>query len=285
MKWNKSFMIIGIMGLLILCIGTVSGAKTKKSTLYIQKNQKIKLDIKNVQKYKVTIKDPRMVSMSKKGVVKGKKTGKTTLVLKKGKQKLQYKVHVVKEISLSESELALRQGMQEQLKFSAGNKNGSWKSTDKSVATVSKNGKVVAKGKGNCRIIVTYLGKKYICKVTVTESPSGGGWVSRHIYATVTAMRTSKNNEGVTITTFQVTATNEEAKGCSFSFTVKGEPLRVYEWNEQTKTYREDRSAEIHVGDSIVIDAAVPVYEKNWGLDQSAFPLIWGVSGLGKITQ
>lgn len=41
-----------------------------------------------------------------------------------------------------------------------------WKTSDKSVATV-KNGVVTAKGKGTCKITVTYNGHKYTCKVTV----------------------------------------------------------------------------------------------------------------------
>lgn len=283
MKWNKVFLFIAIMGCTVLSMGTVSGAKTKKSTLYIKKNQKIKLGIKKVQKYKTVVKDSRIISMSKKGVVKGKKVGKTTLVLKRGNQKLQYKVHVVKELSLGEKELTLRQGMQEQLEFSIGNKWGTWKSTDKSVATVSKSGKVTAREKGSCKIIMTYLGKRYVCKVTVTESLSGGGWISRHIYATVNAMETSKNKEGVAVTTFHVTATNEETKGCNFSFNVLGEPVRAYEWDQAAKTYCEDKPVEIHVGDSVVIYAAVLIHKRNWGLDRSAFPLVWGISGFGKI--
>jgi predicted extracellular nuclease len=45
-----------------------------------------------------------------------------------------------------------------------------WSSTKKSIATVSKTGKVKAKKEGNTTIVATYKDKKYKCKVTVNAA-------------------------------------------------------------------------------------------------------------------
>ena len=54
----------------------------------------------------------------------------------------------------------------------ATNNNVTWKSSNKNVATVDKNGKVVAKHRGTCRITVSATdgsGVKAVCKVTVKQ--------------------------------------------------------------------------------------------------------------------
>ncbi len=50
-----------------------------------------------------------------------------------------------------------------------------WKSANKKIATVSKNGKVTAKKKGNVKITATYKGKKYTFNVTVKKAASSKG--------------------------------------------------------------------------------------------------------------
>lgn len=68
---------------------------------------------------------------------------------------------------LSKSKLSLYVGKSYTLKLQKASGKIKWKSSKKSVATVSSKGKVTAKKAGKASITATNKGKKYICKVTV----------------------------------------------------------------------------------------------------------------------
>lgn len=84
----------------------------------------------------------------------------------------------VKFIKLSKNNVILNKGKSFTLKVTsitpsnATNKKVTWNSSNKKIATVDKNGKVVARGKGTCRITVSATdgsGVKAVCKVTVKQ--------------------------------------------------------------------------------------------------------------------
>ena len=89
----------------------------------------------------------------------------------------QPKVVKVTSIKLSKNKVTLINGKNCTLKATinpknATNKKVTWSSSDKKVATVDKNGKVVAKRRGTCRITVSATdgsGVKAFCKVTVKQ--------------------------------------------------------------------------------------------------------------------
>lgn len=56
-----------------------------------------------------------------------------------------------------------------QLKVTGTSKKATWTTSNKTVATVSKSGKVTAKKSGSVKITAKVSGKKYTCKVTVTD--------------------------------------------------------------------------------------------------------------------
>lgn len=56
-----------------------------------------------------------------------------------------------------------------QLKVTGTSKKATWTTSNKTVATVSKSGKVTAKKSGSVKITAKVTGKKYTCKVTVTD--------------------------------------------------------------------------------------------------------------------
>lgn len=71
-------------------------------------------------------------------------------------------------VKLSQTKLSLQVGQTKQLKLTGTKKAITWSSSKKSVATVSKSGKVTAKAAGTATITAKSNGKKYTCKVIVT---------------------------------------------------------------------------------------------------------------------
>ena len=72
-------------------------------------------------------------------------------------------------VKLSQTKVSLKVGQTKQLKLTGAKKTITWSSSKKSVATVSKSGKVTAKAAGTATITAKSSGKKYTCKVTVTD--------------------------------------------------------------------------------------------------------------------
>ncbi len=81
-------------------------------------------------------------------------------------------------VSISKSAITIGKGetyslISEVLPLDATSKNLLWLTSDPSVASVDRNGKVTAKGVGNATIsAITHNGKKAMCYVTVNEAPS-----------------------------------------------------------------------------------------------------------------
>lgn len=70
-------------------------------------------------------------------------------------------------VRISEKSLVLQNKTASTLKMLYTKRKVVWKSDDTEIATVSKNGRVVAKGVGNCKITARCGGKNYICKLKV----------------------------------------------------------------------------------------------------------------------
>ena len=71
---------------------------------------------------------------------------------------------------LNKTEVTIEIGERKKIKVKGTTKTVKWKSSDKSIATVTKRGNVDAKAKGECIITATVGKKKLKCKVTVTDS-------------------------------------------------------------------------------------------------------------------
>lgn len=74
------------------------------------------------------------------------------------------------KVRLNKTKVTLTPGSKLQLKLSGANGKVIWKSSKKSVATVSSKGKVTAKKKGTAAITAKVENKKLTCKVTVKET-------------------------------------------------------------------------------------------------------------------
>ena len=170
----------------------VTSIKLSKQSSTLKKGQTLKLKAtiapSTAASQKVTWKssNKRVATVTSSGKVtaKGKGTATITCTAKDGSGKMaSCKITVklsVTGIRLNKSKATLRKGAALQLKAKvtpakANNKKVSWKSSNKRVATVSKSGKVTAKGKGTATITCKAKdgsGKKAICKIKVTVPSS-----------------------------------------------------------------------------------------------------------------
>ena len=119
-----------------------------------------------------------VATVTKKGVIKGKKVGTAKITIKTSKGK-KYTVTVTvakapSKVTLNKKTATLEVGDTLQLKATLPSKTASnkitWTSSNKNVATVSNKGKVTAEGEGTATITVkTFNGRKATCKVTIEE--------------------------------------------------------------------------------------------------------------------
>ncbi|WP_455058455.1 Ig-like domain-containing protein [Jutongia sp.] len=132
---------------------------------------------------KYEIANRKVATVSKKGVVKGKKVGITTIrVTSKKNKKLKKLVKVIvadkvpTKVKMSSSSLKMKVAQTKTLKATVTPakvlnvyKKGSWVSTDTETVSVSSKGVLTAHQEGTVSIIFTTLnGKRAVCQVTVT---------------------------------------------------------------------------------------------------------------------
>lgn len=182
-------------------VKTIQFTKPAINTLSLRKGEKFKLNWKvtpkNLKK-KVTINSSKksVVSVSQKGVLKAKKTGKASITIRsktkpKKAVKLTVTVHKklkkVKKVSLNHKSAILAPGSRLELKAAVSPKKATvkkvtYRSSDKSVAAVSQKGIVTAKKEGKVKITAYAKdgrGAKAVCNLSVengsvTVEPTNG---------------------------------------------------------------------------------------------------------------
>ena len=153
----------------------------KKKTVSVKSTTRLRVKDgkKTVKPTKVKFKssNKKVATISRKGVIKAKKVGKTTISIRYKNKTAKIKLFVikpVKSVSLSKHTLTLNKGETKKLKASvlpsnATNKGVTWSSSNKNIATVSKDGTVTGKNAGTTTITATSnQGKKEDeCDVTI----------------------------------------------------------------------------------------------------------------------
>ncbi|MBR3770952.1 MAG: Ig domain-containing protein [Clostridium sp.] len=166
------------------CKVSVEQPKLNRTSLTLLKGYKGKLQVtKSYSKVTYSSSSQNVASVDSKGNVTAKNQGTATITAKVGSTKLICKVKVeVPKISVTK--VSLNAGKTKQLKVTGTTQKVTWKSSNRSVATVTSNGKVTAKKGGNATITAIVAGKKVLtCTITIkvkVNKPSnqvGGGTV------------------------------------------------------------------------------------------------------------
>lgn len=164
-----SFVIIfGIMTL-PMTVDAKTTAKSKKNITMIvgqKKNLKTK-KISKKAKYRVTNK--KVLKVSKKGVAYAKKLGKTRVVIKNGKEKINYNIKVVDRFKLKSTNCTVLLNTSKKLGYSGGYGKIKWKSSKPNIVTVSNNGTLKGLSQGTAIVSATRNKKTQKCRITVTN--------------------------------------------------------------------------------------------------------------------
>ncbi len=124
-----------------------------------------------------TTSDSSIVSVNTAGQIQAKKKGAAIITAKTQNGKTARVKIIVSDVRLKVSSIKMQKGTSTKLlgiktKYPSSDRVASWKSSNKKVAAVNKNGKVTAKKKGTAKITVTMKsGAKASYRLTVTEKP------------------------------------------------------------------------------------------------------------------
>ncbi len=160
--------------------------KTTKVSVYAGKTKTLKLvgaDIKAVSSS-----DKSIVTIAKSGKLTAKKAGSATVTVKDSNgTKHKCKV-TVKKVYINKTKVILYVGNSTTVKL-VGTDIKAVSSSDKSVATVAKSGKITAKKAGSTTVALRGTnGKRYVCKVTVIKE------LSQSSNSQTTSQTTSQNS-------------------------------------------------------------------------------------------
>lgn len=114
----------------------------------------------------------KAATVTSKGVVTAKGTGKTTITAKSGKDKLVCKV-TVKNIRLNRTAAIITAGDKITLKVKGTKAKVVWSSSNKKIATVSSKGVVKSLKSGRVTITAKVSGITLKCKITIAPEPLG----------------------------------------------------------------------------------------------------------------
>lgn len=182
---------IGEAGLAIAEAKTPQKITMNKQTVLVKVNRKVRVRVTGVQpagaskKVIYMVSNRKIATVSRHGVIKGKRAGITTVMAvsrKNRRTSAMIKVIVAKcvpkRVKISKKSLSLTAGSSKKLKVvvvpkktKTSNKKGVWSTASQEIAQVSSKGIVTAVGVGKTTITFKTLnGKKAECKVTVTEN-------------------------------------------------------------------------------------------------------------------
>ncbi len=161
-----SLLLILAVGIFTIANSSNAEAKTKRLKVDLFLGQSRQLANNGVKSF--TSNDPSVVTVTKKGRIHGLKAGQTKLIAKTKTEKRIYRI-TVKKKGLVYPTFSMMKGEHLDMQFSKNTKKKvRWSSSKPRVASVSKDGVVHGKKKGNTIIKARFKGEIYLCKLVVT---------------------------------------------------------------------------------------------------------------------
>lgn len=151
---------------------SAASVKLNKTKIVLVVGQTYKLKVSGTKKTpKWSSSNKKIVSVTKKGVVKGLKKGTATITAKIGKKKYKCKV-TVEAPKLSSTKKTVTAGTSFALKLNGTKRTVKWYTSNKKIATVSSKGVVKTLRAGSVKITAKLGGKSYVCRLTVKAKPA-----------------------------------------------------------------------------------------------------------------
>lgn len=169
MRWLLTSLIL-FFGLMLLPVNKTevrAAARINYTSIKLGQGKSKQLKVKGTgAKLKWSSSNSKIVTVDKDtGVITAVKGGKATVTAKAGKKKYSCRVTVV---GISATKLTLKKGSTYTFTVKNG-KNTTWKTSNKSVVSVTSKGKIKAKGYGGAVITCKTNGRTIKCKVYVPE--------------------------------------------------------------------------------------------------------------------
>ena len=150
---------------------SAASVKLNKTKIVLVVGQTYKLKVSGTKKTpQWSSSNKKIVSVTKKGVVKGLKKGTATITAKIGKKTYKCKV-TVEAPKLSSTKKTVTAGTSFALKLNGTKRTVKWYTSNKKIATVSSKGVVKTLRAGSVKITAKLGGKSYVCRVTVKAKP------------------------------------------------------------------------------------------------------------------
>ena len=151
---------------------SAASVRLNKTKIVLVVGQTYNLKVSGTKKTpKWSSSNKKIVSVTKKGVVKGLKKGTATITAKIGKKKYKCKV-TVETPKLSSTKKTVTAGTSFALKLNGTKRTVKWYTSNKKIATVSSKGVVKTLRAGSVKITAKLGGKSYVCRLTVKAKPA-----------------------------------------------------------------------------------------------------------------
>ena len=151
---------------------SAASVRLNKTKIVLVVGQTYNLKVSGTKKTpKWSSSNKKIVSVTKKGVVKGLKKGTATITAKIGKKTYKCKV-TVEAPKLSSTKKTVTAGTSFALKLNGTKRTVKWYTSNKKIATVSKKGVVKTRKAGSVKITAKLGGKSYVCRLTVKAKPA-----------------------------------------------------------------------------------------------------------------
>lgn len=151
---------------------SAASVRLNKTKIVLVVGQTYNLKVSGTKKTpKWSSSNKKIVSVTKKGVIKGLRKGTATITAKIGKKTYKCKV-TVESPKLSSTKKTVTAGTSFTLKLNGTKQTVKWYTSNKKIATVSKKGVVKTLRAGSVKITAKVGGKSYVCRVTVKAKPA-----------------------------------------------------------------------------------------------------------------